>query len=114
MKYFALRFLLGFVFGVSASMLAQASSPAEKIVCTQQPRATWMPEAKIKEIFGEKNFALAKLKVSRGNCYEFYAVNHDGSIVEAYYHPVSGEVVRYNRVTATTTESNTPTPSSAR
>lgn len=114
MKFSAQRFLVGFLFGVTASMVVQASSPAEKIVCTQQPRATWMPEEKIKEIFGEKNFALAKLKVSRGNCYEFYAVSHDGSIVEAYYQPVSGEVVRYNRVTATTTESGTPTPSSAR
>lgn len=89
----------GLVWGGAVAGLAQASAPAEKIVCTQAPRSGWMPEAKIREIFGEKNFTIVKLKVSRGNCYEFYAVHRDGSVVEAYYQPVSGEVVRYNRVT---------------
>lgn len=70
-------------------------------MCTQAPRGEWMPEAKIREVFGDKDYSLVKFKVSRGNCYEFYAVHKDGSIVEAYYHPVSGEVLRVNRVAAT-------------
>jgi len=85
--------------GGTAAGLAQASTPAEKIICTEAPRSGWLSEAKIRGIFGEKNFTVVKLKVSRGNCYEFYAVHRDGSVVEAYYQPVSGEVVRYNRVT---------------
>lgn len=98
MRRGAFQWAAGLVFGVMVAGLAQASAPAEKIVCTQKPRAGWLPEARIREIFGEKNFTLVKLKVSRGNCYEFYAVHRDGSVVEAYYQPVSGEVVRYNRV----------------
>jgi len=92
-----MRWGCGLVLAGLAS-LAQASPPAEKVVCTQAERSTWLPEAKIREVFGEANFTLIKLKVSHGNCYEFYAVHHDGSVVEAYYNPVTGEAVRYNRI----------------
>ncbi|MFZ2269796.1 MAG: PepSY domain-containing protein [Azonexus sp.] len=92
-------FLLS-VIGLAASGMANASSPAEKLVCTDAPRSEWMSEAKAREVFGAKGYAQVKFKVSRGNCYEFYAVHRDGSIVEAYYHPVSGEALRFNRVSA--------------
>ena len=78
---------------------ALASPPAEKVSCADpSTRASWMSEAAIRKVFGDQKYATAKLKVSRGGCYEFYAVQHDGSVVEAYYHPISGELVRYNRV----------------
>lgn len=96
-----MRWGCGLVLAGLAS-LAQASPPTEKVVCTQAERSTWLPEAKIREVFGEANFTLIKLKVSRGNCYEFYAVHRDGSVVEAYYNPVTGEAVRYNRISVDT------------
>lgn len=96
-----MRFGGGLLLALALMAGAQASSPAEKVVCADPAnRSGWLSEARIREIFGEQNYAQAKLKVSRGGCYEFYAVHADGSIVEAYYHPVSGEVVRYNRVEA--------------
>jgi hypothetical protein len=98
MKQGFVRMACGLTWLVAVAFPAQAEIPAEKAVCTDAPRTQWLSEAKIRTIFGEKNFTLVKLKISRGNCYEFYAVHHDGSVVEAYYHPVSGEVVRYNRV----------------
>jgi hypothetical protein len=98
MKRSTLQLYLGVISLTIISSAAKASTPAEKIECTQAARSEWMPEAKIKEIFGDKSYALVKLKVSRGNCYEFYAIHGDGSVVEAYYNPVSGEVVRYNKV----------------
>ena len=101
MKYGIFQVALGVLVSIAGLGGAHASSPAEKLVCTQAPRSEWLPEAKIRQIFGEKDYQTTKLKVSGGNCYEFYAVHHDGSIVEAYYNPVSGEVVRYNRVTST-------------
>ncbi|MBS1145362.1 MAG: PepSY protein [Proteobacteria bacterium] len=100
MKQGLLKCILFVLIGFNVSGGAWASSPAEKLVCTKSPRSDWMPEAKIREIFGEKNYSLVKFKISRGNCYEFYAVGNDGSIVEAYYHPVSGAQLRFNRVSA--------------
>ena len=94
--------LLHSLVGVGIAMLANhhvlASSPLEKLICTNAPRSEWLPESKMREIFGDKEFSLVKFKVSSGNCYEFYAVHKDGSIVEAYYDPVSGKSMRYNRV----------------
>lgn len=91
---------LFFLFGLSVSGGVLASSPAEKLVCTDAPRSVWLPEAKMREIFDDKQYALVKFKISSGACYEFYAIGKDGSIVEAYYHPVSGERLRFNRVGA--------------
>ena len=100
MKITILNIIAGIALLITGTGIAHSSSPTEKIICTQAPRSEWLPEAKIKEIFDVKRFTMAKLKISRGNCYEFYAVHSDGSIVEAYYDPVSGKEVRYNRITS--------------
>lgn len=76
---------------------AQASTPAEKVVCTDQPRSQWMSEQQARQRFKAADYLLVKFKVSRGNCHEFYAIEHGGSIVEAYLHPVTGEAVRLTR-----------------
>ena len=95
------QFSLPLLLAVAALHQAHASSPGEKIICSApDKRANWISEAEIREVFGEQNFTLVKLKISRGNCYEFYAVHKDGSIVEAYYHPITGQMMRYNRVEA--------------
>lgn len=76
---------------------AQASTPAEKVVCTDQPRSQWMTEQQARQRFKAADYLLVKFKISRGNCHEFYAIEHGGSIVEAYLHPVTGEAVRLTR-----------------
>ncbi|MCX8146474.1 MAG: PepSY domain-containing protein [Azovibrio sp.] len=98
-----MKTLLGLFLLLALTPLAPlyASSPSEKVVCSHPgERAKWLPETRIREIFGERDFTQVKLKISSGNCYEFYAIHQDGSIVEAYYHPISGQVMRYNRVAA--------------
>jgi len=81
------------IFGAGA---AQASSPDERIVCTALPGQPWLGEAKIKAIFGMSDYIRVDFKVSRTHCYEFYAIRKNGDIVEAYYHPVTGEVIKRN------------------
>jgi len=46
-------------------------------------------------------YALVKFKISKGNCHEFYDVDHLGHVVEAYMHPVTGAQVRITRIPAT-------------
>ena len=79
---------------------AYASTPAEKVVCTQAPRSQWMTEAQARQLFRADTYALVKFKVSKGNCHEFYAVDHQGTVVEAYLHPLTGETVRLTRLPA--------------
>lgn len=85
---------------VLAAAPAQASSVAEKVVCTDAPRAQWMSEAQARERFRAQDYVLVKFKISRGNCHEFYAVDAQGTVVESYLHPVTGETVRSTRVPA--------------
>lgn len=83
-----------------AAPSARASSPAEKVFCTHAPRSQWMSEARARAIFGASRFVAVKFKVSRGNCHEFYAVDAQGGVVEAYLHPVTGQEIRTTRFPA--------------
>ena len=79
-------------------LLANASSPAESVKCTQAPKAQWVSEARIRAHFDESQYVQVFFKTSKHQCYEFYAIGKDGSTVEAYYDPVSMNLVRYSRV----------------
>jgi hypothetical protein len=83
-----------------AAFTAQASAPKEAIVCTKEPRTAWVGEQKIRKMFNEGQYAKVFFKISKGNCYEFYAIGKDNSTTEAYYHPVTMAEVRFNRVTS--------------
>ena len=76
----------------------RASTPNEKVVCTDQPPSQWMSEQQARTLFKASSYMLVKFKVSKGRCHEFYAVERDGTVVEAYVHPVTGKTVRMTRV----------------
>ena len=76
----------------------QASSATEKVVCTDAPRAQWISQAQARERFRAQDYVLVKYKVSSGNCHEFYAVDAQGTVVESYLHPITGETVRSTRM----------------
>jgi hypothetical protein len=75
-----------------------ASTPVEKVVCTQAPRSQWLTEAQARAAFNASAYVLVRFKVSGGNCHEFYAIDSHGGVVEAYQHPVTGETVRSTRI----------------
>ncbi|QCB47824.1 PepSY domain-containing protein [Hydrogenophaga sp. PAMC20947] len=77
---------------------ALASEPKERVICTTEPRSSWMSEAEARERFHAENYLLLSFKLSSENCHEFYAVEHDGTVVEAYVHPITGQVVRLTRI----------------
>jgi hypothetical protein len=81
-----------------ASPVARASTPAEKIVCTTSAPGTWLPEQTVRDQFPTADFALVKFKVSKGGCYEVYAIGRDHSVVEAYYNPTTAQAMRITRV----------------
>ena len=81
-----------------ASGSTLASTPNEKVVCTDLPRSQWMSEQQARTLFNAPSYLLVKFKVSKGRCHEFYAVERDGTVVEAYVHPVTGKTVRMTRV----------------
>lgn len=86
----------GAVLAACGAGVAQASTPNERIVCSTLPGQAWLGEKKIKAIFGVGEYLRVDFKVSRTQCYEFYAIKKNGDVVEAYYHPVTGEIVKRN------------------
>lgn len=93
---------------------AHASAPKEAMVCTNEPRTAWVGEQKIRAMFNEGQYAKVFFKISKGNCYEFYAIGKDNSTTEAYYEPVTMATVRFNRLTSDVRmESLTPTQPAA-
>lgn len=86
------------VLGAWLPLRANASSPAESVRCTTAPKSEWVSEARIRAHFDESHYVQVFFKTSKHNCYEFYAIGKDGSIVEAYYDPVSMRLMRYSRV----------------
>ncbi len=105
--FYYVNFKLAFL-AISTSYLlgqaAHASHPKDFLQCSSAARTTWVGEAKIRAVFEEKKYAKVFFKISRGNCYEFYAIGKDNSIVEAYYDPVTTESLRFSRVTDKGTE----------
>jgi hypothetical protein len=82
------------------SFNTQASTPKEFLQCTTASKDTWVGEKKIRQVFDANTYAKVFVKISRGNCYEFYAIGHDSSVVEAYYDPVSTDLVRFTRISS--------------
>lgn len=77
---------------------ALASEPQDRVICTTEPQSSWMSEAEACKRFHAEKYLLVRFKISTENCHEFYAVEHDGNAVEAYVHPITGEVVRSTRI----------------
>ena len=67
-----------------------------------------MSEAQARERFRAQDYVLVKHKISSGHCHEFYAVDAQGTVVESYLHPITGEVVRTTRVPAPPQPPNKP------
>ena len=65
-------------------------------------------EAQARERFRAQDYVLVKHKISSGHCHEFYAVDAQGTVVESYLHPITGEVVRTTRVPAPPPPPNKP------
>ena len=89
---------------ISAALLglnagpAWASEPKDRVICTEAPQSTWMSEAEARKRFQANKYLLVRFKISGEKCHEFYALEHDGTAIEAYVHPVTGEVVRMTRI----------------
>jgi hypothetical protein len=97
---------------------ALASEPGAAVKCTTLPRTSWVDEPQIRKVFGDNKYRQVFVKISRGNCYEFYAIGKDNTVTEAYYDPVSGELMQSTHIgtdgKATTFDRTTSTPSPAK
>ncbi len=76
---------------LAATLLSAAAVAAPE--CTQAPRDQWMPEATMKQRILDQGYTIKVFKIS-GNCYEIYGKDKDGKIVEIYFDPTDGRIVK--------------------
>ena len=75
-----------------AATLLAAPAFASKISCDSGPQDGWMTKDAIMETAKGLGYDTRAVKVERG-CYEVYAISPEGKKVEAFFNPVTGELV---------------------
>ena len=64
--------------------------------CTNAPRHEWIAEDEMKLLAEHRGYRIKTFKIAKGNCYEVYGFDKTGRIVEAYFNPVTTQLVRQN------------------
>ena len=81
---------------LSASAPASASRDNPLHICTTAPRHEWIVEEEMKLLAQHRGYRIKMFKIAKGNCYEVYGFDKTGRIVEAYFNPVTSQLVRQN------------------
>jgi hypothetical protein len=53
---------------------------------------TWQPQEKLEKELTDKGWKIRRIKED-GGCYEVYAIDPNGKRIEAYFHPLTFDVV---------------------
>jgi hypothetical protein len=71
-----------------------ASADNDDLKCTDADQAKWMSEDATKEMLMKQGFKeVREVEVTKGHCYEVYAVDDKGENVELYLDPTDGHGV---------------------
>ncbi len=83
--------LITVAIGLTSFGIASTASATGAFQCEATDRADWLSEAELEKVVADLDWTLRRFK-SDGGCWEVYATMNDGTRMEAYLHPVSGEV----------------------
>ena len=89
MKRFATLVLAG-----SAALFSLGAFAAP--VCTKAPQSQWMPQQALKDRLVKEGYTIDKFLIS-GTCYEIYGKDKAGKMVEIYFDPTDGHIVKERR-----------------
>jgi hypothetical protein len=79
------------VFAIAAA--AGSASASNDDVRVDVPRDQWLTIAQITEKFTSQGYDVRQVEVEDGG-YEIHAIDKDGKRLEAYVHPVTGELLK--------------------
>ena len=65
-------------------------------VCTKAPQSQWMSQQALKDRLVKEGYTIDKFLVS-GTCYEIYGKDKAGKMVEIYFDPTDGHIVKERR-----------------
>jgi hypothetical protein len=64
--------------------------------CTKAPQSQWMPQQALKDRLVKEGYTIDKFLIS-GTCYEIYGKDKAGKLVEIYFDPTDGHIVKERR-----------------
>lgn len=79
---------------VSGAAIATASDKRDDRPLADAPRSAWMSLSAVAQNLEARGYVVREIEVERG-AYEVEAVDANGMRVEAYVHPVTGEILPY-------------------
>lgn len=82
-------------YAIWAALLASVSLNAfgtGLVTCDSGPESGWQAQEILQKKLEDDGWEVRRIKVD-GGCYEVYAYNAEGERVEAYFHPVTLELV---------------------
>ncbi len=65
--------------------------------CTDAPQDQWQDADAFQAKLKDDGYQIKKFKTTKGNCYEIYGHDKDGSKVEIYFNPVDGKIVKIEK-----------------
>jgi hypothetical protein len=77
-------------------LFPHAASATGMYSCSPTQKADWLSAAALTEKIEADGWSVRRMKED-GGCWEVYGTMPDGKRVEAYFHPVSGEVKLINQ-----------------
>ena len=77
----------------TAALLLSANAHATGLAtCESGPKSGWQPQEKLEAMLKERGWQIRRIKED-GGCYEVYAIDPNGKRIEAYFHPLTFDVV---------------------
>lgn len=73
--------------------IAGTAFASEGEVKIDAPRDQWMSVEQITQKFTDQGYKVRQVKREKG-AYEIYALDANGKRIEAYVHPVTGEIIK--------------------
>ena len=77
---------------VTACLFAAQAGATGLATCQSGPKSGWKPEAELQKKLIGQGWQIRRIKED-GGCYEVYAIDANGKRIEAYFHPLTFDVV---------------------
>jgi hypothetical protein len=91
------RSLIAFAAAAGCALMATPAHADGNVTCKSGPSDKWKPMADLRKKVWMEGWKLEKALV-QGDCYEVYARNDAGQVLEAFFHPVTlKKLVVYRR-----------------
>ena len=76
----------------AACFIASQAGATGLATCQSGPKDKWKPEADLQKKLIGQGWQIRRIKED-GGCYEVYAIDGNGKRIEAYFHPLTFDVV---------------------